>query len=354
MTPIVLARSLLPMRALALALIGPLLAGASPEAPLVPQFLEETGLYADVGRLVVDPRHLAFTPQYPLWTDGASKRRWIALPAGTVIDGSDPNNWIFPVGTRLWKEFSFGGQRIETRYLERQADGWRYGVYAWSADGRSAALVPDGRRRAYPLAGGRAHRIPSLGDCKACHEGGRGPVLGFSALQLSPDRDPNAPHAEAVSGADLAMLIDTGLLIGLPASLREAPPRIATTSATERATLGYLHGNCGHCHNARGALRNLGLVLSHTVGTREQAAISSTVAHPVRNPAPGQSADALMRIEPQHPERSALLQRMASRYGALQMPPLGTEIVDAAAVALIRRWIADTTPLHPSEQQKGH
>jgi len=33
-------------------------------------------------------------------------------------------------------------------------------------------------------------------DCRACHEGRTTPVLGFSALQLSPDRDPNAPHAQ--------------------------------------------------------------------------------------------------------------------------------------------------------------
>ena len=49
------------------------------------------------------------------------KRRWISLPPGSAIDASDPDAWAFPVGTRLWKEFSFGGQRVETRYMERQA-----------------------------------------------------------------------------------------------------------------------------------------------------------------------------------------------------------------------------------------
>ena len=91
--------------------------------PRAPQTLQETGLYADAEARRVDPRHLAFAPQYPLWTDGAAKRRWISLPPGTAIDASDPEAWVFPVGTRLWKEFSFAGQRVETRYLERQADG---------------------------------------------------------------------------------------------------------------------------------------------------------------------------------------------------------------------------------------
>src|SRR5215208_1810751 len=166
--------------------------------PRPPQALQGTGLYSDFGTLQVDPKHLAFSPQYPLWSDGAAKRRWISLPPGTAIDGSDPDAWTFPVGTRLWKEFSFNGQRIETRYLERQADGqWLYAAYAWSSDGQQAQLVSDkGKRNAYPLGAGRSHTIPGVSDCKVCHQGGRTEVLGFSALQLSRERDPAALHAE--------------------------------------------------------------------------------------------------------------------------------------------------------------
>ena len=38
-----------------------------------------------------------------------------------------------------------------------------------------------------------------------------------------------------------------------------------------------------------------------------------------------------------------LLARMDSRHPVLQMPPLGSRIVDAEAVALLRRWIAEDT-----------
>jgi hypothetical protein len=313
-----------------------------------PQALQETGLYADFATLQVDPKHLAFAPQYPLWTDGAAKRRWISLPPGTAIDGSDPDAWRFPVGTRFWKEFSFGGRRIETRYLELQAGGWLYAAYAWSPDGREARLAPDrGMRNAYPLAPGRSHTIPSLSDCKACHQGGRSEVLGFSALQLSPDRDPGALHADPppAAGVDLRFLVERGLLVGLPKSLQETPPRIAAASGTERAALGYLHGNCGHCHNEQGSLKNLGLFLRHDLGAGGQPAAASTVGQPVRKPAPGQSATAVLRVEPGRPERSGLMQRIASRYPALQMPPLGTELVDQEAVAVIQRWIAETDGL---------
>jgi hypothetical protein len=319
--------------------------GAVPQSDTVrpPPTLEATGLYADFASLQVDPRHLAFAPQYPLWTDGAAKQRWISLPPGTAIDGSDPDAWIFPVGTRLWKEFSFNGQRVETRYLERMAEGrWLYAAYLWSADGREAVLASaSGKRAAYSFGGGRSHAIPSVDDCKACHQGGRSEVLGFSALQLSPDRDPSAVHAEPATGVDIRFLRERKLLIEPLEADRERAPRIAAASATERAALGYLHGNCGHCHDDQGALRNVGLFLRHRDGVAPEPAFATTIGHPVKKPAPGQSPNASMRIEPGRPERSGLLQRMASRYPALQMPPLGTALVDHEAVALLERWIAE-------------
>src|SRR5215212_5200209 len=135
-----------------------------PAARKAPPTVQESGLYTDFSALQVDPRHLAFSPQYPLWTDGAAKRRWISVPPGTAIDGSDPDAWVFPVGTRLWKEFSFGGRRVETRFIELQPDGqWLYAAYAWSPEGTEAQLVSErGRRGAYPLGGGRSHTIPGV------------------------------------------------------------------------------------------------------------------------------------------------------------------------------------------------
>jgi hypothetical protein len=49
----------------------------------------------------------------------------------------------------------------------------------------------------------------------------------------------------------------------------------------------------------------------------------------------------IARIAPGQPDQSGLLQRMASRHAALQMPPLGTSLVDDEAVALLRRWISE-------------
>lgn len=315
-----------------------------------PQLLSETGLYSDFRRHVVAPENLQYSPQYPLWTDGAAKRRWFRLPPGTSIDGSKPDGWVFPVGTRFWKEFAFDGRRVETRYLERQGDGtWLYATYAWNADETEAVLVPDkGLLRAYPLSGGQAHAIPGINDCKICHQGRSTEVLGFGALQLSPDRDPNALHGEPMPapGVDLNYLVKHKMLRGLPKALLDTPPRIAAASPTERAALGYLHGNCGHCHSDDSQQKNLEFALRHALtqgpGALERA-IATTVLHPVKARASGQTEDAVFRIEPGHPERSVVIQRMSSRYAALQMPPLGTVIVDNEATTLISRWIAETS-----------
>lgn len=338
---------LLAAAAIALAILA--VGANTPQANnAAPETLQETGLYSDFPAHRIDDKHLAFSPQYPLWTDGATKRRWISLPPGTAIDASDPDAWVFPVGTRLWKEFSFAGQRVETRYMELRPDGWLYAAYAWSADGRETQRVSArGRRNAYLLEAGRSHAIPGVSDCKACHQGGRGEVLGFGTVQLAPQRDPHALHADASSGIDLGTLIERGLLVGLPASLQA--PTINATSPVERAALGYLHGNCGHCHNEQGPLRNVGLFLRQSAGATAGSTIDSTVDQPLRKPLPGTS-DATLRIAPGDPDRSALMRRIASRLPVLQMPPLGTELVDRQAVDLLRRWIEQTEPTFPPRE----
>ena len=56
----------------------------------------------------------------------------------------------------------------------------------------------------------------------------------------------------APGDTDLATLVADGLVVALPEAMASHPPRIAATDATERSALGYLHGNCGHCHNRSG------------------------------------------------------------------------------------------------------
>jgi hypothetical protein len=320
---------------------------AGPAIPPLPRTLAGTGLYAAGSVTEITPAAIPFSPQYPLWSDGATKRRWIALPPGTAIDASNPDAWVFPVGTKLWKEFSLG-RRVETRYIERVADGsWRFATYVWNEQGTEATLAPAGGIAALPLR--RASRdgpyaIPAELDCRACHEGAPAPVLGFSALQLSPERDPLAPHAEA-SSIDLRALVARGLVRNLPPSVLATPPRIAARTPTERAALGYLHGNCGHCHSApddSSAAVPVGIVLAQSALRDDPRAgqIRRTLVEAASRFRPHGAGEALTRlVVPGRSQASVLPLRMRSRDPRVQMPPLGTALADEQAVALIERWI---------------
>jgi hypothetical protein len=312
------------------------------QAPVAPPLLSETGL--DAG----DVR--PFSPQYPLWTDGAAKRRWVRLPAGAVIDATNLARWEFPVGTRFWKEFSFNGRRVETRMLWRADAGrWVFATYVWNDAQTDATLAPEsGIPNVAEIAPGKRHTIPGIADCRACHDSARTEVLGFDALQLSDDRDPNAPHAEPLAPAMLTLrtLTEEGLLVPKRSELVSTPPRVPAGSPEARAALGYLSANCGHCHNRESSIASLGLILKQGSGIGDPGsgdpactpAITTTAGkrgHWVVPSAP----EASRIINPGHPDSSALIRRMASRRPSSQMPPLGSVVVDRAAVDLLTRWV---------------
>ena len=323
---------------------------ASPsELSGLPQSIRDTGLYEAGSSTRIDPKNLFFAPQYPLWSDGARKRRWIYLPAGSAIDASKPDAWEFPVGTRLWKEFSID-RPVETRFIERLPDGtWRFGTYVWNDAGTDATLAPtDGTT--LPMHGGYA--VPGEFDCRACHEGAAAPVLGFSALQLSSDRDPLAPHAEARSELDLTALVARGLIKNLPLSLIAKAPRISTNSPAERASLGYLHGNCAHCHNDNGAPAPVDLTLAQSVVNGvdgSERVLRSMIDARSRFRGHGLGSNAAL-VAPGHPDASVLIARMRSRNPQTQMPPIGTQLLDTEALALLERWIAEK----PSHTRSSH
>jgi hypothetical protein len=318
------------------------LSAPAPAPSRLPERLADTGLYADFAAGQIAAGVLPFSPQYPLWTDGAAKRRWIRLPPGAAIDARDARAWRFPVGTKLWKEFSFG-RRVETRYMERTRAGWAYATYLWSEDGSDARLAPErGVPGAVATGAGGRHDIPSVSDCKACHQSGRSEVLGFTLLQLSPDRDPLAPHAaSSPEDVDLASLAARGLLRGVARQDLATPPRIAARSPRERAALGYLQGNCASCHNASGPLSSLGMSLEAPLAGRAAAGARETAVGVASRYVPSGAEQGALRIVPGDPAASVLVRRMSSRHAAAQMPPLGTHAVDEDAVRLLSDWIRE-------------
>ncbi len=167
------------------------------------------------------------------------------------------------------------------------------------------------------------------------------PVLGFGARQFATNDDPGALRGDPAPRRNrvLDALVARGVVVGLDPRLIAADP--PGRSKLERAALGYLHGNCGHCHNAEGPLARLGLDLRQSVSDPHAGPLATTLGQPLKSPPPGLAPGTMSRVEPARPDLSALPQRMASRWPVQQMPPLGTALVDAEAVDLINRWIAE-------------
>jgi hypothetical protein len=286
------------------------------------RLLSETGLYSDIASKTLAPGVVGFTPAYELWSDATAKARWIALPPGTRIDSSEIDHFRFPVGTRAWKEFRRGDQRLETRLIERTGPGandYWMGAFVWDADGADAVFVEPGADDVL----GTDHDVPAASRCASCHGAEPGRILGFSAVQLAPSL--------------LGELAATGQLSQQPPAAA-APLREASSAA--RAALGYLHANCGHCHSRSGlGFREVDLLLHLDFDTPTAEAsetYETAVARRMQRPGDGP----LSRIEPGRPDRSGLIARLRSRAPNTAMPPLGTEHVDVEGLRVVSAWIA--------------
>src|SRR4051812_26067642 len=60
----------------------------------LPLELSQTGLFVP-GSEALAPGVRPYAPAFELWSDGATKRRWIWLPSGAAIDSSDVDDWKF-------------------------------------------------------------------------------------------------------------------------------------------------------------------------------------------------------------------------------------------------------------------
>jgi len=287
------------------------------------ELLSETGLYeSDMETL--RPGVMPYAPRFELWSDGASKRRWLYLPPGTVIDTEDPDFWQFPVGTKVWKEFSKNGKRVETRIIEKVSTRlYRMVAYLWREDLSDAIAVPDGQSAAL----GTDHDVPSSVDCDTCHVNQPGRIVGVSALQLDYD----------TPDLSVAKLWARGQLSHPLPSAHQLPG-----NATAQAAIGLIHANCGICHNPNSTLPYKALDLWQRVGLLTDVAATPLYQSSV-GVASGTSSDDLpaVLVTPGHPEQSALLARMKTREQRLAMPPLASKVVDTDAVATVSAFIAE-------------
>jgi hypothetical protein len=311
----------------------------------LPPTLDCTGLYEDIGAKKVAASAISFTPAYPLWSDGADKQRWISLPPGTQIDSSDPDEWIFPVGTKLWKEFQVDNKRVETRiFWKATEDTWRWTTYAWNADESEARQHFGGDIK---LPNGQPYHLPEDGECRDCHRGQPDNVLGFGAVNLG---------LRGASGLTLKRLVEEDLLTDPPKRVELSIGADSTgldsdgVPLVEKA-LGILHTNCGlTCHNdhpdrkANLTTQNLRLQMEQLDGSPPDATWNVLRTAVGVHTQGAQIGGMFTRIMAGDPENSYALRLMKYRnpngMGGGQMPPIASRLVDQEAVGILTKWIS--------------
>ncbi|HEY0254576.1 MAG TPA: hypothetical protein VGC41_23780, partial [Kofleriaceae bacterium] len=317
-----------------------------------PDTLFDTGLCADAACATISPGVMEYTPQFPLWADTAAKRRWFQLPAGTKIDTTDMDHWVFPVGTKFWKEFSRDGKKVETRLIERIYEpdsplSWIYVSYAWNATEDATTQAP---AAGVMNANGTDHDIPSVFACKSCHESlPPTRVLGFGAIDL----DWGGVNADDIT---LHKLVDMNLLTTNPPAVAAAAPfyPIAGTAA-QVAGLGYVHANCGHCHNPLSSTHNnvameLRMNVAEVGVYHDTAAYRTAVNQPALSGSAGVTDTSCSSngtpypciIKAGNPTQSVMHARFTSMPGSsIHMPQLGSEMTDPTGTTVITNWITN-------------
>ena len=260
--------------------IGAYMNGILPTAASdpMPLTLTATGVFTSTPARTPHPGLVPFELNSPLWTDGALKSRFIALP----FDSNDPNNatasprigfmpsgsWTFPNGTVIVKNFDMQMneqantpatvRRLETRILIRNADGTIRGAsYRWQAGYSEADLVPARQEQMLGITNSdgsirtQNYTYPGPDDCVTCHNANAGMVLGIRTSQLNGDltypttRTDNQLHTWDQIGM-------FNVPINAPATYARSVAIDDTSATLEHRVRSYLSSNCAHCHQPNG------------------------------------------------------------------------------------------------------
>ncbi|MFO0955836.1 MAG: PQQ-dependent sugar dehydrogenase [Isosphaeraceae bacterium] len=325
-----------------------------------PKTLGETGLFRDVARHETHPALIPYEINAPAWTDGATARRFVAIPGLGKIERKPQLNagggWTYPNGSVLMQTLTLdcaeaGGKvaprRVETRVLIRQQGEWSGYSYRWNDAQTDAELVADsGDEHSLEVpdqgqAGGTREQIwrfPSRAECMVCHSRAAGFTLGLNDPQLSRDVRKGSGVIHQLRGWEALGLFDEKLPPTIEQTPRLPNPYGSEGSLEERVK-SYLHVNCATCHVEAGGGNARMQLDFHTPADRMRL----IDAEPIHDRF--DIADARL-VAPGSMDRSVLYRRL-TRRGTGQMPPLVSTEVDAKAARLIADWIGQLPPSKP-------
>ena len=303
---------------------------------------------------------IAYSVRSPLWSDAATKERFVRVPDGSkihVLDcatevdkckapgeggvGSDDGHWDMPIGAVLVKNFSIENKYVETRLLMRRSVlVWKGFSYEWNETGTEATLLPDeGTGKDKPVGtAGQVWHYPSRTQCLECHTTYTGRSLGLTTAQLNAD----FPYAEGAMN-QIEKFEQLGLFDAPPKNIAGYPAPESTTDGTaETRALSYLHTNCSVCHRPGS---EGGLIDFRFDTVFAMRGLCDVVEHD-SNRVPK------YRLVPGDPNKSGVSVRMHA-LDELRMPKIGSNVVDTVGAGLIDAWIkampTNACPPQPQE-----
>lgn len=299
------------------------------EAPAVdfPATLSATGCMDPADPSKPGPGLVPYGVNAPLWSDGAEKERWFAIPDGTTIDLHPTGTLDLPVGSVVVKQFRLGGSPVETRLLVRHDDGnWAGYTYRWRADGGDADLLAAGER---DTVAGQEWSWPSRPECLECHTPVADRLLGLTLPQL--ERDQDYTSAGGGVGDQLETLAAIGMFTEPPGEVEPLPDPFGDAPVADRARA-YLDSNCAMCHQPGGTGGG-------PQDLRYPTAFADTALCDVEPLNGDLGVEGAVLLAPGEPERSILSLRLQA-LDVHRMPPLASAVVHAEGVALVDAWIA--------------
>ncbi len=319
-----------------------------------PRRLSQTGLFNSTRDHRPALGVLPYSINAPLWSDGATTERFLAVPGEGRIELDNQGIWRFPEGSVLVRTVSIErdtGQparrrRVETQILHIEAGAWRPYSYIWNDEQTDAMLAgAEGSARTIILsAPGRRrevnYRVHARTECGTCHNPWvekrttvfgvqSASPLGVNMAQLNRNCDDGGSQVN-----QLAKWHKMGLLAWTP-DVGRVPklvdPYDESVDVDHRAR-SYLQANCAHCHqlNAGGTAT---IVLGHDLPLDQTKTINVRPIQGTFNIAGARI------IAPGDPASSVLYYRM-SKLGGGRMPRLGSSVVDERATRMIHDWIA--------------
>lgn len=318
-----------------------LLPGTGGSATPFPQTLSATDLFTDTAALTPQSGLIEYELNAPFWSDGTRKRRWIALPRMDKIGFSASAAWSWPLDTVIVKHFEItladgSNQRLETRVLIHQSNGWQGYTYRWNDAGTEANLLSSAQtitlntRDEQGMPRTQQYEFPSRADCLRCHTGAAGSILGPRTVQLNRTRT----YSSGVSDNQLRALNHINLFDRDIASAAQygalAMPDSPAFTLSARARA-YLDSNCSQCHQP-------GDPTGVNMDLRAATPAAQMNTHNVAPSDGDLGITGAQRIAPGNKAQSVVWERMR-RLDGNRMPPIASHLVDAAGVDLVGAWI---------------